>query len=341
MRQRFYLPRAVISDIADHFTQAIDETEASFYSACEDEDALTGHLGGKLTTRQRLVNVVDDEINGIWRWSLSYRKFRGRGKGAPERTLGADGIFELVFDNSKTTSTKSILFQSKMAGAGGRDLVDQCARLSTWREAAFVMLYAPTGFRAITLDAVLQEKGKVENAPSDKLASFLTQQFVGCRIGDNDLRYRPETRELSWYSVNDETVGVRFSIPNRLRLKVMAPRRNDGYLWIDKRIEADQLHRHRMKSALEDVLRVQHDETGQLPSKAFYQLARVYHTDLFNDFSSETRELLNARLQEFNQARSELEPGKPLRRSRPRGDQESSSEAPETDGMSRGPIGRK
>jgi hypothetical protein len=37
-----------------------------------------------------------------WTWSIDYTKFRGRGPGAAEKALGADGILEMheCFTNS-------------------------------------------------------------------------------------------------------------------------------------------------------------------------------------------------------------------------------------------------
>jgi hypothetical protein len=316
MRERIYLPRAVIADIKQHFAKAIDETVLEFDSAWEDEDVVTGHLGGLLTTRQRRVHVTDDEINGTWSWSLHYRKFRGRGGGATESALGADGIFEFLLEGDRYGRVKSILFQSKMAGSGGHDLVEQCARLSTWREAAFVILYDRDGFKAITLDAALQAKGAVESAQNESLAKFLVDEFIGCKVGDSDLHYIPAMRELRWYSINNQTVAVRFTIPNRFRLKVVPPKGGLHIPNADLRIEAEQIHRHRMKATPEDILKVQYEQAPQTPKQAVRQLSRVYHTDFFTKFSVQTRELLNARLQEFNEARTELERNHSMRRRR-------------------------
>ncbi|GLH77214.1 hypothetical protein SSBR45G_21220 [Bradyrhizobium sp. SSBR45G] len=184
---------------------------------------------------------------------------------------------------------------------------EQCALLSTWREAAFIVLYDIKDFRAVTLDAALQAKGALEHAQSETLARFLVNEFIGCKVGDNDLRYMPGTRELSWYSINNETVGVRFSIPHRFRLNVVAPKRGLGIPHINRNIAPEQIHRHRMKATPEDMLKVQYEQATQSPKQAVHQLFRVYHTDFFNGFSMQTRELLNARLQEFNEARSERE----------------------------------
>ena len=194
-----------------------------------------------------------------------------------------------------------------MAGSGGHGLVEQCARLSTWREAAFVILYDAGGFKAVTLDAALQAKGAIERAEYQTLARFLVDEFIGCKVGDSDLRYVPATRELSWHSISNEIVGVHFSTPNRFCLKVIPPRHGLTLPYVNRRIEPKQIHRHRMKSTPEDVLRVRYGQPVQSSKQAVHQLARIYHPDLFVNFSPQTRELLNARLQEFNEARAEVD----------------------------------
>lgn len=314
VRHRLYIPRAVLADIAQQLTHAIDNTVAEFDSAWEDEDVVTGHLGGQLTVRNRSVQVTEDEINGTWRWSLHYRKFRGRGAGATEKVLGADGIFELTLDGINKTETKSILFQSKMKGSSSAGLVEQCARLSTWREAAFVILYGDDGFDATTIDATLQTRGAVETAPVQPLASFLTDEFLACHVGDNDLRYQSEKRQLSWRTINQETVAVRFPIAHRFRLKVTPPKRGHREPWIERHIAPSEVHRYRMEVGAEDLLKVQSRPEIVAPSAVIRSLSKIYHPDLFGQFSPETQELVKVRLQEFNEAHQQVRGQDPRRR---------------------------
>ena len=131
MRRQLHIPGQVQRDIATKLTEGVNKTLQDWHSAAEDEDVVTGHLGARLTTHALKILVLEDQRPGVWTWSLGYGKFRGRGQGAPESLLGADGIFELTIESPNEVDTKSLLFQSKMKDAGGRELAEQCAKLSS------------------------------------------------------------------------------------------------------------------------------------------------------------------------------------------------------------------
>lgn len=301
MRRSFYIPKAVLDDIAERVRQGVDETLAEYESAAEDEDTLTGHLGAKLTTRARRVVVRADEIPGTWTWSLSYTKFRGRGPGATEKRLGADGIFELALAaEGRPAELKSLLFQSKMEGSGGADLVEQCARLSTWREAAVVLAYSPERISAYSIDSVLAARGLPKRAQSTQLDTYLAHSFVACLVGDNDLRYIPSRRTLVWRTMAGERVSANFEIKQRLRFTVRPPRRAP---WLVARnVGTDEVHKHRMEATDEEILSVKPGRDVANPKQAVRALSKIYHPDLFEKFPLETRELMTARMQEINSA---------------------------------------
>ena len=79
-------------------------------------------------------------------------KLRERGAHAPEKELGADGIFQIeVLDlNGKFIVRKGLLFQSKI-GWTGRDgrLFEQARNLLGQSESAIVIDYSPDGYKAI------------------------------------------------------------------------------------------------------------------------------------------------------------------------------------------------
>ncbi len=99
------IPQLVRADMRARFASRIRKTNLEFDSSAEDEDVMTGHLGANLTTYARQVFVSDVELPGNWTWSLRYRKFRGRGLGATEKKLGADGIFELIVDGQSRAAS--------------------------------------------------------------------------------------------------------------------------------------------------------------------------------------------------------------------------------------------
>ncbi|HEV7949996.1 MAG TPA: hypothetical protein VGP24_09540, partial [Glaciihabitans sp.] len=82
MPRQLYIPAKVLDQISEHISSAVDRAVAGFWSGNEDEDTLTGDLGACLRTGSHTVEVIQDEISGPWKWSMTYSKFRGRGKGA-------------------------------------------------------------------------------------------------------------------------------------------------------------------------------------------------------------------------------------------------------------------
>src|ERR1700730_16724366 len=84
MRRPLYIPEEVKRDIRNHIVTAVTDAIGGFESASEDEDTLTGHLGATLRSPTRVVNVLEDQLTGRWRWSLTYTKFRGKGPSATE-----------------------------------------------------------------------------------------------------------------------------------------------------------------------------------------------------------------------------------------------------------------
>ena len=90
------LPEPVIHSIRDHYYAGITAAELGYKNNAADEDSLTGALGQSLLT-PGLVQVI---VNGeVFAWQAYHYKIRGRGKSAPEKDLGTDGIFQIeVFD---------------------------------------------------------------------------------------------------------------------------------------------------------------------------------------------------------------------------------------------------
>jgi len=253
MPQRLYIPRQVLNSISEHINSAVELAVQGFWSANEDEDTLTGHLGACLRTRTHTVQVSDDEVNGPWKWSMDYAKFRGRGKGATERYLGADGIFELNLDWGYRTDTKSLLFQSKTEWDNSSELVEQSVLLSTWREAAVAINYTPTSFEAFSIDSVLSSRGVRMNARGAiPLQEALSEYFIQCKVGNTELRYDARQRRLYWRDNNGLVVGVQFSIPQRVRLSIESPAQKQKATAVDKEILPSEIHNHRMAVPLEE-----------------------------------------------------------------------------------------
>ena len=261
---------------------------------------MTGHLGGNLTTLKRQILVSKGDPAGMWSWSLSYTKFRGRGLGATEKKLGADGIFELVLDNQRYSQRKSMLFQSKMHDAdGSRKLITQCAKLSTWREAAAVFSYGERAFEAFTLDTVLEHKGRLKSVQGISLAQFLGNTFVDCLVGDTDLRYDAQQKLLTWTDARGLRVGTKFSVKQRFKVTVQSP------VWVDSSvkschiIENEEIHNHRMQVNVDDLLNVSWNATTSEKKKAKRALAMIYHPDHWSQYPLDVRNAMTARAREI------------------------------------------
>src|SRR5688572_2170553 len=114
MRQTLFVPDEVKESISRHLYGASARAVEGYYSAHEDEDTLTGDLGATLRISNQRVVVNNPEVGGTWTWSLTYYKFRGRGKKANESVVGADAIFEVEVDwNERNKQKKCSLFQAK------------------------------------------------------------------------------------------------------------------------------------------------------------------------------------------------------------------------------------
>ena len=307
MRRRLKIPAEVKESISNHIRKAIASAVDGYLSAYEDEDTLTGHLGASLRVNVQRVDVPMDqrEAGGTWTWAVTYYKFRGRGLNASEHYLGADGIFELNLAWPYSTEKKSLLFQSKKEwNTVDGSLYEQSIKLSTWREAAFVLNYKPEGFEAFSLDDVIRAKGSRANTPEHiPLESFLSNEFLNCLIGDTDLVYDAPAHKLIWRAINGETVATRFVVGSRIAINVAAPKREGGVSGRGYRsIPNQEIYNYRLQADEEEILSLSPHYTNEDVKKAQRSLAAAYHPDKHTEMDDLLRDLLNRRMQEINNA---------------------------------------
>ncbi len=240
-----------------------------------------------------------------WRWAIRYYKFRGRGRGATEKTLGADGIFELALASDPRSQKKSLLFQAKMADDGGASsLLAQSIRLSTWREAAFVLVYSESNFRAIPLDDVIRSRGHLENEMGRLLVNYLAQDFLDCLVGDDELSYDGRRHVLSWRALNNQLVETKFVVRHRIRLDVDAV---IGGI-VNRIVSPADVHNFRMYATSEEILAggpAINATTGI--TRARRHLALAYHPDTLTDLDVMLKQIVNRRMQEVNAAADDVE----------------------------------
>jgi hypothetical protein len=145
VRRRLHIPAKVRNAIESHVRQRLAEAQIRYWSASEDEDTFTGHVGALLGCAERKTDV-----NGqAWRWRIEYSKFRGRGRDASETFLGAGGIFEVRVTGPEVDGRKSVLFQAKMENILGTHALEQALALSNWREAAVFVVLSGTSYQRV------------------------------------------------------------------------------------------------------------------------------------------------------------------------------------------------
>jgi len=255
-------------------------------------------------------------MGGTWTWSLDYVKFRGRGAKATENFLGADGILRLAVNFGGRVEEKSALFQAKIEGRADGGLLSQCAKLSTWREAAFVLNFESEGIEAVTLDAVLRgSRSASKKLRGEAFGEFFEKQFLPCRVGDEYLSYDAIRKILKWRAMDsrgrDHFVATRFLVRHRLGVNVKAPQRGKDSS-IPPLVGNGEIHNYRMAAKLEDIFDLQSNFTEKEITSKRNELADIYHPDRYIDFNltTEAAELLQRRMQEFNGFVNDVKNGK-------------------------------
>lgn len=304
MRGNLFIPEEVRADIASHIDKAINEAVLGFMSACEDEDSLTGDWGGLLRIRNQNVKIDGrGELPNDWQWSIDYRKFRGRGKNATEKTLGADGVIELHVNGARP-QVKSLLFQSKINLKKDKHLLSQCAKLSTWREAACVINYTEEGYYVYDIEDLLRSKGELP--PEGKrisMAEYLNSQFLPCEVGDTGLRYFARERVLQWKSLYGQTVAANFQVNNRVKVNVTPLIGvNFDKNMVDEFVSPEDIYRHRMQATKDEILHLDslHSASSSDLKRAKKSISLTYHPDKYSILDDLDREILTQRIKEMN-----------------------------------------
>jgi hypothetical protein len=307
VRRRLFIPEEVKDSISTHLYTSTARAVEGYMSGNEDEDTLTGDLGATLRIGTQRVQVPPTrEVGGTWTWSITYYKFRGRGKGATENYLGADGILELSvqWNDRDDDEKKCLLFQAKNQWQGtDSSLLEQCMKLSTWREAAFVLNYSPTDFEAYLLDDVIRSGGtKSQSIQAISLGAFLSRHYLECLVGDTDLRYDASSRRLIWRAMRGEMVATPFSLRHRISININPPKRGDIRIKGSREIPNGEIYNYRMKATEEEILSLESNYTQRDVQLARRRLAQVYHTDVNPGMDALFEELKKKRMQEVNNA---------------------------------------
>lgn len=305
-RKKLDIPNEVKKDIQKHLSEKYPLALEGFLSANEEEDALTGDLGATLRIRNQKVLVKNSEVGlpGVWTWGIDYHKFRGRGPGATENKLGADGIFELTLKVGRKVEKKSLMFQSKINWTNDDNLIKETIKLTTWREASFILNFTPTEFEAIDIDSVVLSRGKrndkIKITPLDK---FIGTNFLDCVVGDVDLKYDGRARKLIWRTTTGQIVATKFSIPHKIALLISAPKAPYGHNFkFDKEIKNEEIPNYRMEASPEEMLNLSDNYSPDELKKAMASKSLIYHSGTYSFGDAILDELMKRRMQEINSA---------------------------------------
>jgi hypothetical protein len=303
----------VLQAIRDHVEEAVAHAESGYSSAQEEEDTITGELGGALRTqRERVVSVTEGQPLGLWRWSITYSKFGSKAKNATESLVGADGILEMRVGNVESDQQKAALFQAKNTQRRDSMLVAQCAKMSVWREAAFVISYSDKGYYAYPIDDIILSGGSIARATGrTPLATWITDEFISCKVGHPDLYYDKNQRKLYWEKKGDAAKGysadrwvqVDFSPKHLVHIDVTPPN------WRSSRaveIAPEEIPLSRLTFTANDLFGLKVPYNLAQLRKRKNELLHVYHSDKSHGLSKDIGPLLDARVIEINQAFSEL-----------------------------------
>ncbi len=173
--------------------------EEGYEFSAGDEDAVTGALGQSVL--QRPV-VFQSDDGSQWAWFIRYYKLRGRGKGAPEKHTGADGIFQIHVqsESGAVIRMKGLPFQSKKNWRGtNTKLAEQASDLLSSCGDGIVIDFTPSGYYAAHVESVAYAKGKRSDVAKGKRLPKLAitlSEFVECRLGKDGLYYDPETERF-------------------------------------------------------------------------------------------------------------------------------------------------
>lgn len=330
MPGQLYIPAKVKQAIAEHIAVAVAKATDAYASGAEEEDVLTGQLGVLLRINNQHVDVDDPEAPGTWTWSIEYYKFRGRGGKATENILGADGIFELRLIGQKYDNTKTLLFQAKNDWDHDASLLAQAIKLSTWREAACIINFRPESIEAYNLDTVVDSRGKKgATTVGSPLADYLGKRYLDCEVGDTELLYYAPKRLLKWRDMDNNDVVTSFAVKERIRVNVLAPKRQEFDETRLQSVPTTEVHNHRMYVNSRDMLGLSYNATPKQEKTAVRQIARTWHPDpliaILNKIDPELIEIVNRRSQETNELAEVINTDHQRRQQAPYNPQERSS----------------
>lgn len=133
---------------------------------------------------------------------IGYTKLRGRGKNAPEKKYGSDGIFQIkVLDKTgKIIRAKGLPFQSKKNWRTKQiKLAHQARNMELSTPGGIVIDFSTKGYTACDAADVVRFEGDKRALESSgkvrRLGQLLGDDFLNCHIGKLNLFFDPEKEQ--------------------------------------------------------------------------------------------------------------------------------------------------
>ncbi len=202
------LPNGLKTLIRDRYLAGVSDAQAKYPFSAGDEDSLTGALGNNISMPSEM--VFSDE-HGRYAYQISYQKLRGRGRGAPEKRLGADGIFQIEVNDERGQRRKGLPFQAKKGWrSSDPSLFEQTHRMIETAGDGIVIDFRKDQYSACRAEDVVHNQadrrlvdrlGKVR-----PLGQLLADDFLDCTIGKPGLFFDPVTETWQTDVINPPAV---------------------------------------------------------------------------------------------------------------------------------------
>jgi hypothetical protein len=209
---RDLLPSRVFEALQDRYLAGVASAEAHYDQHSADEDSVTGALGEALAAREPMVFRGPA---GQYTVNVTYRKVRGRGRGAPEKIFGADGIFqiEIADASGRQIRAKGLPFQAKKGWKGkDRQLLDQAKRMELHVPGGVIIDYSNEGYRACSAQAAVAANGSRPQVDRfgvmKRLGQVLSTDFLECTIGKVGLFYDNGSERFGAFPDSEQPLEV-------------------------------------------------------------------------------------------------------------------------------------
>jgi hypothetical protein len=219
------LPHGLKSLIRDRYLAGIADAQAKFDMSSADEDALSGALGNEISMAH---SMTFSDGHRTYLYRTSYKKIRGRGPGAPEKRLGADGIFQIDVHDDRGERRKGLPFQAKKEWHGtDAKLFSQVHQMVETAGDGMVVDFRPGNYTGCTAMAAIQGQAdrRIISAAGNMrtLGELLADDFLDCNIGKPGLFFDPATE--SWLGLTVPQAKPRHVITTKITdVRNVAPR---------------------------------------------------------------------------------------------------------------------